>query len=71
MKNEIEEKTEEEELTDMCKDILEMLVKTKKAIIDKFMEYNYDAAYFNVDINLKTRIDDKVITIKEKWNRLE
>ena len=62
--------TEEEEITEMCKDILEMLVKTKKSILDKFMEYGYDVAYFDVEIKLRVKIDDKVLEIKERSNKL-
>jgi hypothetical protein len=64
-----EELTEEEEITNMCKDILEMLVKTKKNIIDKFMEYGYDGAYFDFDLLLKVKIDDKSMQVKEKWKK--
>jgi len=70
MVKEYKEMTEEEEITDMCKDILEMLVKTKKSIVDKFIEYGYDIAYFDVDINLRVKIDDKVLEIKERSNKL-
>ena len=70
MVREYKEMTEEEEITDMCKDILEMLVKTKKSIVDKFIEYGYDIAYFDVDINLRIKIDDKVLEIKERSNKL-
>jgi len=67
----VKEMTEEEEITEMCKDILELLVKTKKDILDKFMFYGYDPAYFDVDIGLKVKIDDKILEVKESWNRLK
>ena len=70
MVKEYKEMTEEEEITEMCKDTLEMLVKTKKSIVDKFIEYGYDIAYFDVDINLRVKIDDKVLEIKERSNKL-
>jgi len=70
MVKEYKEQTEEEEITEMCKDILEILIKTKNSIKDKFTEYGYDAAYFDVDIRLRVKIDDKVLETKERWNKL-
>ena len=61
---------EEDEETLLAKNILQILVDTKKKIDKAFTDLGFDASCFDVDIKLRIKIDDKVLEVKEKWKNV-
>ena len=43
-----------------------------KTLIDDIMEHSgWDAAYFNVEIDLKVRFDNSTVRVREAWRKME
>ena len=61
----------EEDKKEIFHRILNILIKTKEDILSKaFFDLGWDAAYFDVNIDLKIKVDDQIIRIKDSWNKL-
>jgi len=61
---------DKEETEEITVEVLKILQKTKEEIETKGFE-GYDAAYFDVNIDLKVSVDDQTVRVHEKWKRLQ
>jgi len=63
-------KEEDFEELEISQKILKILEESRQKIMnDGFRDF--DASYFNVDIDLKVTIDGITTRIKDKWSKLE
>ena len=61
----------EEDEKEIFHRILNILIKTKEDILSKaFFDLGWDSSYFNVNIDLKVKVDDQIIRTKDSWNKL-
>jgi len=72
-KNEIKDWIKEDQLEEakIVQKILPILVKTKLKVLDVFTYFGFDAAYFDVNIDLKVSVDDQTVRVHEKWKKLQ
>lgn len=56
---------------DVRTQIYNILRRTRTQILDAFDEHGWDAAYFDIDIDLSVSIDDKGVHITLEQERIE
>ncbi len=54
-------------LLDMCAEMVRVLDACREKVFEMFDKYGYDAAYFNLDIDLSVKIDQFTARVKEQW----
>lgn len=47
-----------------------LLEKTKSKLLDLFEKQGFDAAYFDVDVDLMFSVNDKTVRVRESWRKL-
>ena len=60
----------DKEILEMCSEMVFVLEKCREGIFAKFDKFGYDAAMFDIDIDLSVKVDHIVIRIKEQWDAL-
>jgi hypothetical protein len=57
----------DEEEDEIPKLALEILMDTKEKLLKIFDDGGFDSSYFDVTIDLKFKVDDREIRIKDSW----
>ena len=61
----------DKEILEMCSEMVFVLEECREGIFGKFDKYGYDAAMFDIDIDLSVKVDRITTRVKEQWDRLE
>jgi hypothetical protein len=68
---EIKEEDDYWQITDLMDALHKELYITKEKITDLIDSCGFDAAHFDVDIDLKVKFGESTVRVKEAWKRME
>ncbi len=67
----VEDDIMDEESLQMVSEMVVILEECREKVFEKFEQYHFDPAYFNLDIDLSVKVDHVIIRVKEQWDAME